>query len=757
MKKIFILILLCILLIPTIVDSASIQMGKFKYMPAFEEETEEVYYYSDDYFKDSGKTINDHLLAMSYNLAISTFEIRGYSYSKALLEEIGFKDFQAFDMEEKPTLDTIGMVISHKEVNGKNLIAVAIRGEKYDSEWGNNFIVGKSGNAKGFDDSSIKVINRIKSYIEDNNLANNKIWIAGYSRAGAIANLTGVYINNHLNEFSTNDDDLYVYTFEAPAASVDDTVYDNIYTVRNENDLIPFVYPKEWGLHTNGKVINIGEVKTIKTYIGLTEQEEYEDIEIKDFCKQFFGWLASRLDRDIYSEYLEEPLSKILDIYFSKSADDREKLKSFFLEDVKSQLLDNEENFNKIKGKAWSIMGHNSDYLYHSITDDIIEIMNGVRNSSNGQVLTDDEYNIIINSLYPVLRVLGPIIIDDTNYYDGINYDDFYTNVAEDYSLTDEEMGYKFGYEDGKYYGYEDGLYDNPRNEYSFEIYDDYGPSYDEAYANAFINAYLEYYELGQTHKDDIVARGKYDGAKYAYDTGYYNGSHGEESIPYDEYFYTEDWMTDEYINAYNEGYSEEYLKGYNDGLNNPASDEETTEPEQKNLYHFASIFKSISDIIKMHYPQENLRLIHLYDSYYYPYDLTDGANQIVTNDDEQKDNLVFKTSGPLEKLVSIQVDGKDLNASDYELKSGSTILTLKDEFVKTLEKGKHTLAMEYIDNKIETTFEINSVLDSSINNPNTSDSIVFYVYMLITSIVGFTSMLLITKKINRNIYEIKY
>ena len=105
----------------------------------------------------------------------------------------------------------MGMVIAHKEVAGKNLIAVAIRGEKYDSEWGNNFIVGKSGNAKGLNDSSIKVINRIKKYIQNNHLDNNKIWIAGYSRAGTIANLTGVYINNHLDEFNTNADNLYIY------------------------------------------------------------------------------------------------------------------------------------------------------------------------------------------------------------------------------------------------------------------------------------------------------------------------------------------------------------------------------------------------------------------------------------------------------------------------------------------------------------------------------------------------------------------
>ena len=102
-------------------------------------------------------------------------------------------------INEKPTLDTVGTAIANKKDGNNNIVAIAIRGEKYDSEWGNNFIVGESGDAKGFSDSSVKVINRIKKYISDNDLDNVKLWIVGYSRAGAIADLTGVYINNWWN------------------------------------------------------------------------------------------------------------------------------------------------------------------------------------------------------------------------------------------------------------------------------------------------------------------------------------------------------------------------------------------------------------------------------------------------------------------------------------------------------------------------------------------------------------------------------
>ena len=766
MKKVYILIILFLVFIPSFVYAESVQTGIFKYMPAFADETEEVYYYSDDYFKESGKTYNEHLMGMSYNISLSTFEIRGYTYSKSLLEEIGFKDFKAYDMEEKPTLDTVGMVIAHKKANGKELIAVAIRGEKYDSEWGNNFIVGKTGNAKGFNDSSIKVINRIKEYISDNNLNNVQIWMTGYSRAGTISDLTGVYINNHLEEFNTTADDLYIYTFEAPAASLDDTILDNIYCIKSINDLIPNVYPKEWGFHTNGKEIDIGDSISIMTYKGLESQEEYLNVELETFYSEFFSWLTSRLDRETYSENLEEPISKLFDIYFSKSNEDREKLKNFFLEDLKSEILDKEDNYNKIKSKLWSVMGHNSDYLYHCIVDDITDMMNNVRNTPNGSVLTNQEYNAIINSLYPLIRVLGPIVVDDSNYYDNINYEEYYKSQAEDYLLTDEEMGIKYGKANGMWQGYDDGLYDNPKNEHSYEESSEYGPIYYEAYKNQYIETYLKYYDLGSLHRVDDTERGKYDGAKYAYENGYFAGSQGEEKVTYDEYFYEEDWMTEEYITAYNEAYEEEYLKGYEEGLKNPATEEEY--PEGKQLYHLVSLFKNVSDIMKMHHPQENLKLIHELDSYYAPYDLTEGANQIVNTSDEKDDNLIFKTSGHLEKLIKVQVDGKDLKESDYESKNGSTIVTLKDSFVKTLNSGSHTLKMIYIDNVIETTFMIennktdnqptntnntvddtenppqtnsNTIINRKEDNPETGDNIMFYITMLSLSILGFAGI----------------
>ena len=772
MKKTLILSLFFLLLLPVIVNAETVQTGKFKFLPAFEQPKEEVYYYSDDYFTKSGKIDDEHLLAMSYNLSISTFEVRGYSYSSTLLTDIGFKDVQAYDMEEKPTIDTIGVVIAHKEIDGKNVIAVAVRGEKYDSEWGNNFIVGKTGNAKGFNDSSIKVIERIKKYISDKNLNNNKIWLVGYSRAGAISNLTGVYINNHLDEFSTNADDLYVYTFEAPAASLDDTVYDNIYTVRSVNDLIPFVYPKEWGFHTNGKIINLGEAKTIKTYTGLEEQEEYIDVEMNEFYGQFFSWLTSRLPRDTYVDSLEQPVSKIFDIYFGKSDEDREKLKNFVMVDLKNELLNNPANFNRIKSRLWSILGHNSDYLYHYVVDVIIEVMDSLRNTENASVLTDEEYNSIVNSLYPALRVIGPIIVDDTNYYDGIDYDAFYASDVPDYYMQDAEMGKKWGIQDGFDIGYEAGFNGLEKNSTPEKTDSEYGPTYLSAYQTYYVDSYLDAYDLGVSHRNDLYEKGKYEANRYgAYNIGYFDGNQRNECVTYNPYFYPEDYdyANEAFINGYNEEYEKQYLLGYAEGQKFP-TEEEPESPELKPLYHLLSLFKNANDIISMHIPQENLKLIHSYDSYYAHYYLTEGANQVIINDDGNEDNLTFKTSGHLEKLIKVQVDNIDLTSGDCDLRVGSTIVTLKDSFLKTLSAGTHTLKLIYIDNTITTTFKVNNSSNTSnqqsnnnqsnniedsvktdiesipktinINNQDNSDNSILYTSMIIFIALGFGVLL---------------
>ena len=163
-------------------------------------------------------------------------------------------------------------------------------------------------------------------------------------------------------------------------------------------------------------------------------------------------------------------------------------------------------------------------------------------------------------------------------------------------------------------------------------------------------------------------------------------------------------------------------------------------------MYHFATILKNVSTLMTSHHPQENLKFIQALDSYYAPYDLTEGANQTVVTGDDEKDSLTFKTNGHLEKLIKVQVDGNDLNKGDYESKSGSTIVTLNDSFLKTLSAGTHTLKMIYIDNVIETNFIIerndipnsNTISNDKVDNPGTGDKLFIYISQLGLCSIGF-------------------
>jgi len=67
----------------------------------------------------------------------------------------GFIDFDMNDDYKKEmTIDTYGVACAHKKIvdNGKEytLFVIAPRAAGYEAEWGNNFLMGESGDHEGF-------------------------------------------------------------------------------------------------------------------------------------------------------------------------------------------------------------------------------------------------------------------------------------------------------------------------------------------------------------------------------------------------------------------------------------------------------------------------------------------------------------------------------------------------------------------------------------------------------------------------------
>ncbi|MDQ0360953.1 toxin Cry1Ac domain D-VI-related protein [Breznakia pachnodae] len=83
------------------------------------------------------------------------------------------------------------------------------------------------------------------------------------------------------------------------------------------------------------------------------------------------------------------------------------------------------------------------------------------------------------------------------------------------------------------------------------------------------------------------------------------------------------------------------------------------------------------------------------------------------------------KIDAPVEKFSSISVDGKELDASNYEVTSGSTVITLSEAYLKTLDNGTYDVDVEFTSGAVvKTTLTVkvegNPSKAPSTTNPNT-------------------------------------
>lgn len=88
------------------------------------------------------------------------------------------------------------------------------------------------------------------------------------------------------------------------------------------------------------------------------------------------------------------------------------------------------------------------------------------------------------------------------------------------------------------------------------------------------------------------------------------------------------------------------------------------------------------------------------------------GANQEWTK--RSKEGLTFKIDTDIKEFKKVLVDGKELKDTDYDIKSGSTILTLKPSFLDTLSAGKHKIRFEFNTGSVEAYFTVKDKENSS-------------------------------------------
>ena len=87
-------------------------------------------------------------------------------------------------------------------------------------------------------------------------------------------------------------------------------------------------------------------------------------------------------------------------------------------------------------------------------------------------------------------------------------------------------------------------------------------------------------------------------------------------------------------------------------------------------------------------------------------YEMLDGENQ--TFNAETPDDLSFRSKADFNKFYDVKVDGVSVESINYAVSEGSTIVTLKADYLKTLDAGEHYLEIISNDGVATTLFTIN-------------------------------------------------
>lgn len=218
--------------------------------------------YSDALFDRSGCSYNHELAIMSLGMTMAAFSKKGHGdkHIRSLLKAIGCSErtirTSKFD-RTSPTDDSCGYAFAAKRLpDDSHLIPVVIRSHCYGGEWVSNAHVADDScpdHSVGFKNAADKVYDALSSYIEQRgfNRSRIKIWVTGFSRGAAVANLLGARLNL---ESDIPKDDIFVYTFATPCTVYDraNGFMDNIFNIVSELDVVPRVPLRDWSFTRYG-------------------------------------------------------------------------------------------------------------------------------------------------------------------------------------------------------------------------------------------------------------------------------------------------------------------------------------------------------------------------------------------------------------------------------------------------------------------------------------------------------------------------
>lgn len=134
-------------------------------------------------------------------------------------------------------------------------------------------------------------------------------------------------------------------------------------------------------------------------------------------------------------------------------------------------------------------------------------------------------------------------------------------------------------------------------------------------------------------------------------------------------------------------------------------------------------------------------------------YDFLEGTNAKWSQN--TGGTLTIRANGDFSKFTGIKVDGVLIDAKNYTAVSGSTVVTLNADYLKTLSVGNHSITFVYTDGECSTNFEVKNELtdtqktDETAKSPQTGDNseVALWICLLLVSIISLSATAVLRKK----------
>jgi len=128
-------------------------------------------------------------------------------------------------------------------------------------------------------------------------------------------------------------------------------------------------------------------------------------------------------------------------------------------------------------------------------------------------------------------------------------------------------------------------------------------------------------------------------------------------------------------------------------------------------------------------------------------YDILDGAGSSWTQNTDG--SLAIRGSGEISKFREVKVDGVTVDPVNYTVTEGSTIITFKPEYLKSLSAGNHSFELVWTDGTAATNFTVAENADQSAKSPKTGEdfSRTLCTALLMVSCAGLAGMFVRRKK----------